>query len=129
PGALRAAPPPAARPPRGAVGGGHAEKIAAALGAPPPLGHPPADLELARALDLVGLDDGGLGGGAAHVDADHVALADAPGQGGGGDDAGGGARLDHVHGAVGAVRRGPHAAVALHGREGSAEAGAWWRAP
>src|SRR5262249_62315034 len=99
PRAVHADDAPAARTHLRDVDGGHAEKIAAALVEPAPLGHASADLELARALDLVGLDDGGLGGGAAHVDADHVALADAPGQGGGGDDAGRGAPLDHRDGA------------------------------
>ena len=99
------------------VDGGHAQQEAAALVEPAALRHGAADLELAGALDLVPLDDRGLRGRPAHVDAERVGRADRPGQRGGGDDAGGGPRLDHVHRALAPALGGHDAAVGLHDEE------------
>ena len=59
--------------------------------------HPATDLVLGSFEGLAVLDQGSLGGGAAHVERDHVGFPEPGGEGPGGDHARGGTRLDQPH--------------------------------
>ena len=82
----------------GDVDGRHAQHVAGAAQQAVTGVHAAADLVLGRQQHLAALDDGRLGGGATHVEADQLGLAEAGAHLGRADHARGRPRLDAVHG-------------------------------
>src|SRR5262249_22528118 len=80
------------------------------------------DLELVRARGNAVLDEGGLGGGAAHVEGDEVPVPGEPSDVRGEDGARRGPRVERAHGEGGGRIRGGDAAVVLHDVETPGEA-------
>ena len=108
----------------GDVDGRHAQHVAGAAQQAVTGVHAAADLVLGRQQHLAALDDGRLGGGAAHVEADQIGLAEAGAHLGRADHAGGRPRLDAVHGLARGQLDRHQAAVGLHHGHRSVRAGA-----
>ena len=98
----------------GDVDGGYPQHVAGAAQQAVAGVHAAADLVLGRQQHLVALDDRRLGGGAAHVEGDQVGLAEAGSHLRRADHAGGGARLDAVHGLARGQLDRHQPAVGLH---------------